>query len=264
MPKVEDMKKYAAELAKKAGLDEEQAKTLEALMDNDTIKNGFVARPNYSADLDSIKAKTAEEAKASAYTEAKAFYDKWWNETGEPAYKQSQAVVEKYAKYRELYGDLDGSVSGTGMHGNGGNGNGRQLSTEDVEKLLQERLAATNSAYINTTKQAMRVTGRHLKEFGEVLDPDELETFATRNGYTDIGKAYDAYVAPRREAKQQEEWEAKVKKAKEEGLQEGYTRRVNTAPGGREYVNPFLKSSGADPEAGRNAFFEAWDEHANK
>lgn len=60
----------------------------------------------------------------------------------------------------------------------------------------------------------------HRDEFGEVLKPRDLIVFANENGIKDIGKAYEAWVAPRRNEAQKKKTEEMVAKAKQEGREE--------------------------------------------
>jgi len=261
MPKVEDYVAYFKELAGKAGLSEEQAKGVIEVLNNPTIREGFVPRPNYSSDLDSVVAKT----KAEATAQAKAFYDDWFAKEGKPAYDKSQQVIKDYAQYVALYGPLDGSPSGSNPSA-GGNGN--YATPEQVKQSISEALAATMGSVVNMQKKSMRVAAKHLREFNEVLDPDDLEKFASEKGYRDIDQAYQAYVSPRIEEKRNAEWEAKVKAARDEGAKEERSRlKVPHDFKSREYVNPFTKprEKVENPEAAsRDAFLSGWDADANK
>ena len=259
MPKVEDYVAYFKELAAKAGLPQEQAdKVLEAL-NNPTIREGFVPRPNYSSDLDSATAR----AKAEATTSAKSFYDDWFQKEGKPAYDKSQSIIKDYAQYVALYGPLDGQPTGTG----GGNGN-NYLTPEQAKQMMSEGQAALMGSIVGMQKKSMRVATKHLREFNEVLDPDELEKFASTHGINDIDQAYNAYVQPRIAEKQNLDWEAKVKAAREEGAKDERSRlKVPHDFKAREYVNPFTKPRDKveNPEAAsRDAFMAGWDEAANK
>jgi len=260
MAKKDDFIKEMQELASKAGLDAEQAKALEAIAANDAIREGLVTRSNYSRDLDAVKAKATTEATEKATTDAKAFYDNWYQTEAKPAYDKALSVQELLGKYQSTYGTLDGTPDPTNSNPT------KYITPEEAQKMVTDATSATQAAFIDMQKKSMRVATQHLHDFNETLDPNDLEKFAKDQGYSDIDIAYDKYVEPRKLAKQQEDWEAKVKAAKEEGVKEGYSRQVATSPGGREYVNPFTKPNpNADnPDAGRDSFFAEWDEQANQ
>ena len=255
MPKVEDYIAYMTELAKKAGFTDEQAKPLLEALKNDTIREGFVPRPNYSSDLDRTR--------AEATTSAKAFYDNWFATEGKPAHDKALAAISELSKYKSLYGDLDGD----GNANAGAKTNGNYLTQEQFQQELAKSLSSVNAATVAMQKKSMRIAAQHLKDFQEVLDPDDLEKFATEHNLSDIDLAYREYVSPRIQKRQAAEWEEKVKKAKEEGALEERSRMKTRTPGGREYTNPFLKPRDVkadDPEAGRAAFISGWDADANK
>ena len=100
MAKIDDYKTYFAELAKRAGLTEEQAKPVLEALSNEAIhkvfRDGFKALPDYSYDLDQVRDTT----RTSAVAEAKKFYDDWFREKGEPAYLQHKKVADEYAEYQ--------------------------------------------------------------------------------------------------------------------------------------------------------------------
>lgn len=258
MGKLEDLKKYGQELAKKAGLNEEQVKTLLEAFDNETIREGFVMRPDYSRDLD----KAAAKAKDKAEKDAKAFYDNWWSTEAKPAYDKAIALQEQYAKYKQLYGDLEQQNLNDGNNNKPPAG----MTQEQIDKLISDKLAGVNENYSRTLKEAMRISTQHLKDYGEILDPEELEKFAAEHKYTDIPTAYQNFVAPKLKEKEEAAWQKKLEEAKAEGVKEGRSQ-APTFPGERprEYVNPFLKQrgipEGKDPkEVSRDAFLEVFRE----
>jgi len=262
--KTDEWKEYWTKLASDAGLPPEKAQQIwDEALQNEKVLNGLVARSEYSRDLDSTRDKVAKETKEKTWQESKAYYDNWLAENVEPQRKQMLAILDDYNKYKSTYGDLDGSFNATGIDGKG---NGNSLTKDEVEAMLQEKLSATTAAFVDMQKKSMRVATRHLHDFGEPLDPNELEKFAKDNGYSDIDIAYKEYVAPRIEAKRQEEFEAKLKAAREEGAKEERSRLSNPATHkSREYINPFLKpSEDASADKARAGFFEEWENYDNK
>ena len=260
MAKIEDYKAYWLDVAAKAGVPADKAQAIADAMGDDAVakamKQSFKAIPDYSYDLDQVRDRT----KAESTAEAKAFYDNWYKNTGEPAYQEHLRVANEYKKYKELYGDLNGNGGGSGD-------TTPRLTKEEAERLIDTRLAAHDQAYVGLTKSAMRVAVRHLKEYGEVLDPDDLERFATEHKFTDLNTAYDAYVKPKADAKAQADFDTKLKAAKEEGAREALSRhKIPTESKPREYINPFLSKptvpKDTDPDAfSRDQFLEGWNNH---
>jgi len=263
MAKVDDYKTYWLDVAAKAGIPEDKAKAIAEHLGDEAIakafKQNFKALPDYSYDLDQVRDRTKADTTAEATAKAKAFYDDWWKNTGEPAYLESVRVADDYRKYRELYGDLN----------NDGSNNGKptppSFSREDADKMIAERLAAHDAAYVGLTKGAMKIAVQHFKDYGEVLNPDELEKFANENKLGDLNSAYEAYVKPRAEEKAKEKHEAELAAAREEGAREALSRHklpADSKP--REYVNPFLSTTevpkDTNPEAfSRDSFMEGWN-----
>lgn len=249
--KFEDMEAYAKELANKAGLTPEQVTAWLEVFKNDKIREGFVTRSDYSRDLDAQRDKAIKETKDKTYEEARQYYQKWADTEVQPKLTKAVEAIDQLARYREAYGELTG---GGDPHPKPTSG----ITKEDVEKMWNEKLVGWQAANVNMQKQSMRVAAQHLKEFQEVLDPDELEQFAQKNGYSEIGPAYEAYVKPRRDALAKERYEADLKKAREEGFKEGQSRSHARTAHEREYANPFLKPAKNDLNP-RDEFFAGLD-----
>jgi hypothetical protein len=92
---------------------------------------------------------------------------------------------------------------------------GDWISKKDFE-------AAQNTLQQNTLglfKVGLKLTGKHLHEFKEPLDIDELAKVATEKGLP-LEQAYAEMIAPRRTAAMTSDFEAKLKAAREEGARE--------------------------------------------
>ena len=263
MAKVEDYKAYWMELAAKAGVPEDKAKAMAETLGDEAVakafKQAFKAVPDYSYDLDQVRDKTKSEATA----EAKAFYDNWYATQAKPAYEHNLKIIEEYNRYKSLYGDVNNAEGAGNVGANPG-----YMTEKQAEEMINRAMAAQNAAYVGLTKNSMRIATQHLREFGEVLDPDDLDKFASNKGFTNLDQAYKEYVAPRQEAKHTVEWETKVKAAKEEGAREERSRSKHPADShGRGYVNPFTKQGEALPKDAdptvhaRNAFMDGWDNY---
>lgn len=250
----EEWKAYAKELGDKAGLDKEQAAAWLQVFDNEKIREGLVSRSDYSRDLDSVRDKSAKDTKDKVTQDIRAYYQKWADTEVQPKLDQALKVVDELSKYKAAYGDLTSS-------GNGDNPPvPKGLSKEDVEKMLADQLSAIQGSVISRQKAAMRVASRHLHDFNEVLEPDELEKFAQEHGYTDIDKAYSAFVQPRHEAALAEKHKEEVAKAREEGIKEGRSRAAAPTAHEREYTNPFFRAKDEKGEDPRAAFFAGLEE----
>lgn len=259
MAKVEDYKQYWLELAKKAGVPDDQANVVATALDNESVRrafrDGFKATPDYSHDLDQVRDRTRGEAQV----EAKAFYDKWFAEEGKPAYERAIALAKDHQRYKELYGDLtDSTPSGSGTAP-------QFLTRETAEQLINQSLAARDSAYVGLTKNAMRFAVDYYRRFGEVLDPDALEKFANDSKSPNLEIAYKGYIEPRVKETEAKDMEAKIKAAREEGAREALSRHkipVDSKP--RDSFHPLLNreapTKDSDPtKVSRDSFLEGWN-----
>ena len=264
MAKVEDYKAYWMELAAKAGVPEDKAKAMAETLGDEAVakafKQAFKAVPDYSYDLDQVRDKT----KAEAVAEAKKFYDDWYNAQAKPAYEHNLKIIEEYNRYKSIYGDIN-NAEGTG---NNAGANPGYLTERQAEELINKAMAAQNAAYVGLTKNSMRIATQHLREFGEVLDPDDLDKFAANKGFTNLDQAYKEYVSPRVAERQAKDMETKLKAAREEGAREALSRAKHPGDShGRGYVNPFTKQGEALPkdavpeEHSRNAFLDGWENY---
>ncbi len=251
-----DFVSYWKELAAKAGLPEEQAiKVTEALQDESVSKvfgEKFKTISDYSRDLDAVRDRTRAE------TEGK--YTDWYNQAMQ-VHQQNLAISDKYRKYQETYGELDD------QNASGGNGRGDSLSRKEVEELLRNTLAERDKAVIGLQRQTAKVATSHVARFKEALDWDTVEKLAVERG-VDLQTAYNEYIQPRIEAESRQEWEAKVKTAREEGAKEALSKvkiPIDTSPAdphmvfdakvGKEYQD----MTPAEREAqGRDAFYDEW------
>lgn len=255
-----DLKGYWQELAKAQGLSEEEtAAVLQALGNEKVAKafqSGFVERPVFSSELD----KTRNEWKSKVDQ-----YDNWYKTTALPTHQKAQEAVELLGKYQQTYGALDGTEAFKAATG---------MTQEQIAKIMDERSGQQNAAYMKVAKTLAKASTDHLKRFGDVLDVDAFEEFAVKRG-GDPWDAYTAFVAPKvqevtaiAETKRNEEWETKLKAAREEGARDALSKRglpqeVKSEPSMlRKYMDtPKEKLS---ENSGRAAFMEAYNNPETK
>ena len=140
------------------------------------------------------------------------------------------------------------------------NGNGtavQGVSKEDLDKMAKEYLAY-NAA---STKISMQ----HLKDFGEVLDMNDLLKVSADNGGININLAYEKYVQPKREALQKKAFDEAVAKAREEGKVEALKNvqiPTNETPfsTSNTQLDALMKKPEGDtaPQYGALAAMQAW------
>src|SRR6266566_3873486 len=134
------------------------------------------------------------------------------------------------------------------------------VSREELQKLAQEAVTYNNAV----TTLAMK----HYKEFGEILNLDDVVKTSAENGGININLAYDKFVQPKREELNQAKVKELVEKAREEGKAEALKNiQIPTADA------PFNQNSQLDallkkPEEragyGSMAAITAWKENRAK
>lgn len=214
-------KDFWSKLATKHGLSKEAVEAIaanEALMHD--IDEMVLRRDEYRG----LREQTDAEKRAAeqARTEAVKKYQEnltWFN--------QKQTDLATLDKYREAYPDFDGTVGGgngrrTDGNGNGGGNNGVTLKPEDIEKRI---LKAQYDGY-TLNKQMIRAMRHYEKTFNEDFPLDEIEAIAQKpeNQSRSLNEIYNEWVAPKVKAKENSEWEAKLKAAREEGEKAGIAK----------------------------------------
>lgn len=131
------------------------------------------------------------------------------------------------------------------------------VSKEDLDKMAKDYLAY-NSAIT-------RISMQHLKEFGEVLDPNDILKVSADNGGININLSYEKFVQPKREEIQKKTFDAAVLKAREEGKAEALANiqiPTNETPfsTSNTQLDALMKKpdANASPEYGTLAAIKAW------
>lgn len=227
------VKQYLEKLAQDAGLDEaSKAVFLKVIGDEKLLKpldDGFLRQEDYSRNMDTL---------AKARTEFEATQKSWRDWYAEATTRDAQRE-EELLTLRAKAGGAGGGGGGNGNGGgNGGGGNGTEKFL--TEKQIQER----EGRMISIVKQGMRLASRHAAKFSEELDVDALEKLAVEKGLT-LDRAYDEYVRPRVEAAQKAEHDLAIKKAHDDGVVEGLSKRDVPGEGGRAF-HPIFRSKPAE------------------
>lgn len=105
------------------------------------------------------------------------------------------------------------------------------LSKEDFDKALAERVAQVETQGLSVMSALTKLSTKHIHEFGEPLDTDELLAHATKNKMR-LDEAYRDLTRDQAEEKAQKAIDAKIEAAREEGRQKAIeeARRNGSAP----------------------------------
>jgi hypothetical protein len=265
--KVQDLKAYWSEIARKAGIPEDKAAAISDALGDESVqkafRDGFRAMPDYSSDMDSVRDKTRAETSEAV----KAYYDKWYQTEALPILKgkEKEAADARAAvdQYRQLYGDIDASGNGKGNH---------QIATPaDVltKTEFQEFMRAREQAEINVLKAGLNAASHHMHVFGKPLDVDAVLKTANEKGLT-FEQAYQTYIAPELEKKTSTQHAEEIKRAREEGARDERSRLKIPVDAGPKELHPFFdrekdptKVASTDRDK-MNAFLEGWHEAQEK
>lgn len=246
-----DVKQYATELAKAAGVADDKLQVALEVLSNEKVSKGFeevaMMRSDYSRNMDGITKRNKE-------------LDDWYKKQVEVAAANQKVVDDTAAKlkqYEELYGAIDG-----------GQGKPSAVDTSQFvdKKTFEETLAKQGQQYLSIVKTATRCASDYQARFGKALDVDALEKLALDSGLP-LQAAYDKFIEPEVKAIENKSVEERLKKAREEGLQEGLSQKTNPTDPGTPAPNGFmanaLKSAGASPTLSQS-FIDAWSGAAAK
>jgi len=163
------------------------------------LGDSALARADYSREMDAIKAKAEElQAEQDRINSVHETQIDWWTKNN--AALEEWKVLKAGGKPPEK---KDDPPPATGM------------TKEDLEKLLNER----DAGYASVLGLTTTLSGRHFKDFGEVLDGNELITYAQKNRLS-LPDAYAAKFADKIKAKAEAEDKARIDKLVAEGIAE--------------------------------------------
>lgn len=206
------------------------------------LQDGFLRQEDYSRKMDEVTTlKTSVENQIAEWRT-------WYNE----AVKRDAEREEELQKLR-------------------GNPNPTPTPTPTPTGLTKKEIEEREGRMISIVKQGMRLASRHAAKFGEELDVDAIEKIAVEKGLT-LDRAYEEYIKPRVDAQTKADQEAAIRKAREEGIQEGLSKRGVPGEGEREFHPVFRRPVGAnetDPAKltdgqRRDNFAAAWATEAAK
>ena len=245
-----DVKQYLSQLAKDAGVDDAKLQAALEVVGNEKVSkalsDGFLRQEDYSRNMDGLKTKQTE-------------LTNWYNEQLKVAQTNQEIVAnanKQLGQYKELYGDLDGTNRSSGT-----------VDTSQFidKKTLDEKLNTVSNQFLTITEQAVWAAGDYMAKFKEPLPIEDLKKYAIESGLP-LKAAYEKFIEPRIKEIDNKTWEEKLRKAKEEGVTEGLSQRVNpTSPGNPEpngFIANLRKSQKEGATTLRQGFAEEWNKAA--
>lgn len=167
------------------------------------LGDSALARSDYSKAMDDLKTKQTElDDQIAAVTEDSRRLNGWWAENS-PKLKSLEEENAALKAGKTVPPKKDDPPPPSG------------LTKEDVDKILLER----DRGYASVLAVTTALTAKHLKDFDEVLDVNELVEIATK-GKVSLTDAYEQKHADKLKAKAKAEDDARVKKLVDEQLAE--------------------------------------------
>lgn len=212
------------QLAAKAGLSKE---AIEAVATNESmlkeLNAGYLRQDEFSRNMDGTKAEkhAAEQAKSEAIAKYRENLE--W-------YGKKEADLRLVDQYRARFGELTADGNGNGNGNGSGNGNGQGTTitspTAFTREQAQELVRGAQRESYTLNKEILKADREYQKRFGEPLPIEELEQVALKpeNAGRNLKDVYADWVAPKLAEKQNTEFEAKLKAAREEGYKDGMSK----------------------------------------
>jgi hypothetical protein len=208
------------------------------------LREAVMLRSDYSRSLDEFKTKEKE---LSGAAERAKNYEGWYSENWvkdafgegkggtkrELDYHNKLTAAEQRALELESKLQLGGEVTFDQLTEHLGKlGYARQDAVEavrtelnsaksGVEKVLNESLMG----HYHVAVKAPKIALKHFRTFNEEVDIDEVVQHATKNGIADLEKAYDSFVAPKVNERNQKAQEEAVKAAEKAGYEKAMSEK---------------------------------------
>lgn len=208
-------KEFLAELLAK--VPEQQRAALEALGTVDEalefLGSGVKRQSEFSSSMDTL-------AKERAYLEGKkAEYDEWWKRHNGMLTAGSGALAKlKALKDRGIDPDRPETFSRQDDDPDDRpNFNAAAFMTkEEFQEAMRSSLLATEQGGVALISKAVTIASKHQSEFGEPFDMQPVIDAAIKSGRP-IEDEYNLLVQPKRQEKQQKDFDQKLKEAEERG-----------------------------------------------
>jgi hypothetical protein len=233
-----DVTAFTADILKDVHIDDNQRQTLQVALSNPVIakrlEDATLRQSDYSRQTAALQEKIQ---KSQDYWDSLVEADK--------------RIRQRESELNRLAGDNPDLMNPDNTHNN------RSVSEEKLQELAKQAVAYNNAV----TRLAMQ----HYKEFGEILNLDDVVKTSADNGNININLAYDKFVQPKRDEANQQKVKELIEKAREEGKKEAEANfRPPTLEAPMGVQNPALDALMQKPEErseyGQMAAVKAWRE----
>jgi hypothetical protein len=192
--------------------------------DEPWLKEAVMLRSDYSRNLDEMRPKVEKADK----------WDTWMSENWDDEHGMTKAEYALQQRNAEIQRRLEAAALGEGAVeqvtfdelNTHLNAKVKELGLdklvakdefETVVKTAKEEGVAYNNYTAHLATRATYLAVKHDKEFGELVDPNDIFKFANENKISDLDAAYDKMVSDKRKAIGDADLQKKLDAAKEEG-----------------------------------------------
>lgn len=177
------------------------------------LREGVLARAEFSAQMDALKAEREEFAGTVAEaTRRIAGWQKWYGDVS----AEQAAIQDKLRSYVETYGELDDAGQRRVAQNAG-------MTKEEFEKRLQDEIQRRDIANLKFADDLTDIKIDYRDRFKERLDTTEVFKIAGERGLS-LDLAYKEYIADRIEKQRTQEVEDRVKREREDAVREFQTQ----------------------------------------
>jgi len=259
-----DLKQYAQDLFKKAGVPKDKMDAILEALGDDTVqkafKEGFVETPTHHSEFDRFKGEQTR-AREAAEQEASRLKE-WYSKEAQPAYEQVKANWNALQEYQRLYGPIETPGQQRAAAAAVG------LTKEQVDEMVKAEQNQMAARTVGLVKDVAYVTTDYLQRFKEPVDLDALEAAALKSGLP-LRQAYKEFISDKVEAQRTVEFEAKLKAAREEGARDALSKHKLPVDSKPSEPHPFYDQTETPKEMNeqqqerhsKEAFLEAWNNY---
>lgn len=235
----ENVRKLFEDMAREAGLTQEEASRFVAMADNERLANiadnNMKRHADWSSAID--KARNLED-KARKADE----WEQWSNQNWGKITQYMQERDELAARMQALQqaGWSPAQAAQQAANEARQQPGGSSLSISDIENAVvdvwRKKIAPVQS---DVMKQIARIASSHAARFGEGLDVDAIEEIANKRGVP-IAAAYSEWIAPREKQLADAEQERVVEQKVKERLAQERTKTRRPDGGAQGMTSPFF------------------------
>lgn len=177
------------------------------------LKDGVLARADYSSSMDELKASRLQMEQYLAQEKQKIEgWQKWYGETSQTF----ATTAEELQRYKDEFGDLS-------PEGQRREARKMGMTPEEVQKTLAEEIGKRETAFLKFADDLTDIKIEHRERFKERLDTDAVYGIAAKEGLS-LQNAYKMHIADRVEELQKKDLAEQLRAAREEGAKEALSK----------------------------------------